>query len=157
MTYGPERIRAVLDALAGGLNPRAAARLNGASRSVTYKWHHKVGGVYRPSGTTYSARYIGRADRYEMVRLIESGLHDNPQDRSRLRRRDAVIWSSDVTAKVSSTVDRFAMRRHPGRARGSRAARGRHMQETVMKSFSRLPQHIGIIPDGIEGGLSTRD
>jgi hypothetical protein len=83
-----------------------------------------------------------------MVRLIESGLHDNPQDRGRRRRRDAVIWSSDVTAKVSSTVDRSAMRRHPGRARGSRAARGRHMQETVIESFSRLPQHIGIIPDG---------
>src|SRR5450759_1713497 len=31
---------------------------------------------------------------------------------------------------------------------GGRAARGRHTQETVMKSFSRLPRHIGIIPDG---------
>src|SRR5674476_434089 len=31
---------------------------------------------------------------------------------------------------------------------GSRAARGRRTQESVMKSFSRLPRHIGIIPDG---------
>jgi hypothetical protein len=36
----------------------------------------------------------------------QSGWHDNPQDRSRLRCRDAVIWSSDVTPKVSPTVDR---------------------------------------------------
>jgi hypothetical protein len=35
----------------------------------------------------------------------QSGWHDNPQDRSRLRCRDAVSWSSDVTPKVSSTVD----------------------------------------------------
>ena len=36
----------------------------------------------------------------------QSGWHENPQDRSRLRCRDAVIWSSDVTPKVSPTVDR---------------------------------------------------
>jgi hypothetical protein len=36
----------------------------------------------------------------------QSGWHDNPQDRSRLRCRDAVIWSSYVTPKVSPTVDR---------------------------------------------------
>ena len=40
----------------------------------------------------------------------QSGRHDNPQDRSRLRCRDAVIWSRDVTPKVSPTVDRSAVR-----------------------------------------------
>jgi IS30 family transposase len=74
MTYGRDRVRAVLDALASGLNPRQAARLIGVSHGFTYKWHHRVGGVYRPSGTTYSDRYLDRDERYELVRLIEAGL-----------------------------------------------------------------------------------
>ena len=36
----------------------------------------------------------------------QSGWHDNPLDRSRFRCRDAVIWSSDGTPKVSPTGDR---------------------------------------------------
>src|SRR5665647_1093310 len=55
---------------------------------------------------------------------------------------------SEGLADRGPVRQRYAMRRHPGRARGSRVARGRHTQETVMKNFSRLPQHIGIIPDG---------
>jgi IS30 family transposase len=72
--FGRDRVRAVLDAMASGLNPRQAARLTGVSATFARNWHHKVGGVYRPPGTTYSDRYLNRDERYELVRLIESGL-----------------------------------------------------------------------------------
>jgi len=35
----------------------------------------------------------------------QSVWHEDLQDRSRLRCRDTLIWSSDVTPKVSPTVD----------------------------------------------------
>ncbi|MDQ1494345.1 MAG: hypothetical protein QOG69_828 [Actinomycetota bacterium] len=72
--FGRERVRAVLDALAGGLNPNEAARVCGVSKSYAYLLHHKVGGVYRPQDTTYSPRYLSRDERYEVARLIEAGL-----------------------------------------------------------------------------------
>jgi len=73
MTLSRERVRAVLDAMASGLTPRHAARLTGVSQGCAYAWHHRVGGVYRPPGTTYSDRYLNRDERYELVRLIEAG------------------------------------------------------------------------------------
>jgi IS30 family transposase len=69
-----ERVREVLDALASGLNPSQAARLTGVSIAFAYGLHHKVGGVYRPAGTTYSSRYLSREERYEVARLVEGGL-----------------------------------------------------------------------------------
>jgi IS30 family transposase len=74
VAFGRERVREVLDALASGLNGYEAARLTGVSKSYAYLLHRKVGGVYRPSGTTYSARYLNRDERYEVARLIEAGL-----------------------------------------------------------------------------------
>ena len=44
------------------------------SRGYAYAVHHKMGGVYRPPGVTYSARYLDREERYEMARLLGSGL-----------------------------------------------------------------------------------
>jgi IS30 family transposase len=70
----PERDRALLDLLAAGLNPNQAARAADVSRGYAYGVHHKMGGVYRPPGVTYSARYLDREERYEMARLRESGL-----------------------------------------------------------------------------------
>jgi transposase, IS30 family len=70
----PERVKAVLDQLAAGLNPGRAARAAGVSRGFAYGLHHKMGGVYRPPGVTYSARYLDREERYEIARLRESGL-----------------------------------------------------------------------------------
>ncbi len=69
-----ERVRAVLDCLAAGLNPRQAARATGVSRSFAYRLHHKMGGVYRPVNTSYSERYLSREERYELARLREGGL-----------------------------------------------------------------------------------
>ena len=69
-----EQVRAVMDALASGLNGMQAARVTGVSKSVIYVMHRKVGGVYRPLGTTYSDRYLSRDERYEIARLVEGGL-----------------------------------------------------------------------------------
>jgi len=70
----PERRRLVLDHLAAGMNPSQASRAAGVSLAYAYGLHHKMGGVYRPAGTDYSARYLSREERYELVRLLELGL-----------------------------------------------------------------------------------
>ena len=70
----PERVRLLLDELAAGLNPDQAAAAAGVSKCFACQLHHTIGGVYRPSGTTYSARYLDREERYEIARLREAGL-----------------------------------------------------------------------------------
>src|SRR5436305_11914788 len=85
-----ERVRVLLDQLAAGLNPRQAARAAGVSHGFAYGPHHKMGGVYRPPGTTYSARYLDRDERYEIARLREAGLSMR-QVAGRLGRSPATI------------------------------------------------------------------
>jgi IS30 family transposase len=70
----PERVRAVLDALASGMNPRQAAGAAGVSVQYARNLDRKMGGVYRPPAVTYSARYLDREERYEIARLREAGL-----------------------------------------------------------------------------------
>ena len=70
----PDRVRAVLDQLAAGLNPMQASAAAGVSKSFAYRLHHTMGGVYRPPGVTYSDRYLDREERYELARLREAGL-----------------------------------------------------------------------------------
>jgi IS30 family transposase len=67
-------MRLLLDHLAAGLNPTQAARASGVSKSWARVVHHKMGGVYRPPGVTYSDRYLSRDERYELARLRECGL-----------------------------------------------------------------------------------
>jgi transposase, IS30 family len=70
----PERVREVLDHLAGGMSLSQVSRTCGVSLGFVHGLHHKMGGVYRPPGTTYSARYLDREERYEIARLREAGL-----------------------------------------------------------------------------------
>jgi transposase, IS30 family len=70
----PERVREVLDCLAAGMNLSQASRAAGVSVAFVHGLHHKMGGVYRPAGSTYSARYLDREERYEIARLREAGL-----------------------------------------------------------------------------------
>jgi transposase, IS30 family len=70
----PERVRAVLDCLASGMSLSQASRAAGVSLGFTHRLHHKMGGVYRPPQVSYSARYLGREERYEIARLREAGL-----------------------------------------------------------------------------------
>ena len=65
----PERVRVLLDLLAAGMNPLAAARAAGVSKSFAYDLRNKMGGVCRPPAVTYSARYLDRDERYEIARL----------------------------------------------------------------------------------------
>ena len=69
----PERVRALIEQKAAGVKPYLAARAVGVSVTFAYGVHHKMGGVYRPPGVTYSARYLNREERYELARLRESG------------------------------------------------------------------------------------
>jgi transposase, IS30 family len=70
----PGRMQLLVDHLVAGLNPCQAARASGVSPSYAYLVHHSMGGVYRPPGVTYSARYLDREERYELARLRECGL-----------------------------------------------------------------------------------
>jgi len=86
----PEKVREVLDHLAGGMNPAQASRAAGVSLAFSYGLHHKMGGVYRPPGVTYSARYLDREERYELARLLEAGL-SRRQAAARLGRHPSTI------------------------------------------------------------------
>jgi IS30 family transposase len=68
------RERAVLDALAAGMNPLQASRAAGVSKTFAYGLHRKMGGVHRPPEACYSGRYLDRGERYEIARLREAGL-----------------------------------------------------------------------------------
>jgi transposase, IS30 family len=70
----PEVVRAVVDALRSGMNPRQAGEAAGVSTQSARNLHLKMGGVYRPPAVTYSARYLDREERYEIARLREAGL-----------------------------------------------------------------------------------
>jgi IS30 family transposase len=69
----PEKVRAVLDCLAAGMNPNRAAAAAGVSKTFAYGLRKKIGGVCRPASATYSARYLDRDDRYEIARLRGQG------------------------------------------------------------------------------------
>jgi len=69
-----ERVRALLDLMAAGVNPLRASRAAGVSRSFAYQLRASMGGVSRPPAVTYSARYLDRDERYEIARLREQGL-----------------------------------------------------------------------------------
>jgi IS30 family transposase len=88
--FSPDVVRRVVDGLVAGLNPHQAARRAGVSNTWIYRFHHRLGGVYRPAGTTYSNRYLDRDERYEIARLLESGC-TKAEIARRLRRDRATI------------------------------------------------------------------
>jgi transposase, IS30 family len=67
-----ERVRAFMDLLIGGVPPDRAARLVGVSSSWASETNRRLGGVYRPPGTTYNERYLDREQRYELARLHDA-------------------------------------------------------------------------------------
>ena len=71
----PVRARLVWDGLARGLGPMEVSRRAGVSKSLVYRWHHRVGGMYRPpAAPVYSPRFLDREERYELARLDGQGL-----------------------------------------------------------------------------------
>jgi transposase, IS30 family len=104
------RVRVLADLLAAGMNPNQAGPAAGVSKSSAYRWQHKMGGVYRPPGTTYSARYLDRDERYEMARLREAGLSMREVGR-RMGRA-----ASTVSRELSRNADPRAGAYQPERA-----------------------------------------
>ena len=107
---GPSRRRELLDLLAQGLGPMEVARRTGVSKSYLYVLHHSVGGVYRPSGVTYSKRYLDRDERYEIARLDDAGVSAH-QIGIRLNRSP-----STITRELSRNRDPRTGHYHPERA-----------------------------------------
>lgn len=71
---GYERYRECLDLLASGLSAVEVAKATGVSYSFLYQVNRSLGGVYRPVGSEYSDRYLGRDERYELARLLDQGM-----------------------------------------------------------------------------------
>jgi DNA invertase Pin-like site-specific DNA recombinase len=63
----PSLVRRVMDLLADGASPAEAARRTGVSKTLVYRMHGQAGGVYRPSRTQYSDRFLSREERYEIA------------------------------------------------------------------------------------------
>ena len=125
----PGRLRLLMDHLTAGLNPSQAARAAGVSPSYAYLVHHKMGGVYRPPGVTYSARYLDREERYELARLRECGLS--------VRRIAARMGRSP------STVSRELARNGDARTGGYQPERAHRLawERQRRPKGSRLSQH----------------
>jgi IS30 family transposase len=70
----PERQRALLDLVAAGMSPGAAAGIAGVSASTARRLVKMMGGVCRMPASPLSGRYLSREERYELARLRESGL-----------------------------------------------------------------------------------
>jgi IS30 family transposase len=126
-----ERVRALADLLAAGVSPNQAGPAAGVSKTFACRLHHKMGGVYRPPGTTYSARYLDREERHEIARLREAGL--------------GVREIGRRLARAPSTISRELARNRDPRAggyqpeRAHRLARERQRRPKPSK-LSRHPQ-----------------
>jgi IS30 family transposase len=122
-------VRLVLDQLACGLRPAQAAAVAGVSKSYACLLDRKMGGVYRPPGVTYCARYLDREERYELARLRECGLS--------LRQIAARLGRSP------STVSRELARNADPRAGGYQPERAHRLawERQRRPKPSRLAQH----------------
>jgi transposase, IS30 family len=106
----PGRMRLLLDCLAAGMRPRQAAQAAGVSKSYASLIDRRLGGVYRPPGVTYSARYLDREERYELARLRDAGLSVR-QAAARLGRSP-----STVSRELARNADPRTGGYHPERA-----------------------------------------
>ena len=105
-----ELVRATLDALRSGMNPGQAGRSAGVSAEYARQLNKKMGGVYRPPGTSYDSRYLDREERYEIARLREAGLSQR-QIGARLGRS-----ASTICRELERNADPRTGRYQPERA-----------------------------------------
>ena len=143
------RVRVLLGHLAAGLGVREAARAAGVSKSFAYLVHRKMGGVYRPPGTTYSARYLDREERYELARLRDAGLPQRAVA-ERLGRSPSTICRELARNRdpgtgqyVPERADRLAWERQK-RPRPSKLSRRPALRQEVQQLLDRRysPQQI---------------
>ena len=139
----------LLGYLGAGLGVREAARAAGVSRSFAYLVHHKTGGVYRPPGTTYSARYLDREERYELARLRDAGLSQRAiaerlgRSPSTICRELARNAGPRTGQYVPERADRLAWERQK-RPRPSKLSRRPALRQAVQQLLDRRysPQQI---------------
>src|SRR5580700_5782978 len=132
----PERVRALIDQMAAGVKPYLAARAVGVSVTFAYGVHHKMGGVYRPPGVTYSARYLNREERYELARLRESGCSVR-QAAARLGRSP-----STVSRELARNADPRTGGYQPERAHRLAWERQRRPKPSRLSQHPRLCQKV---------------
>jgi transposase, IS30 family len=125
----PGRVRALMDQLAAGLNPNQAAAAAGVSKSFAYALHRRMGGVCRPPGPDYDARYLSREERDEIARLREAG-HSLRQIGAMMKRDPSTI-SRELRRNADPRTGRYL----PGRAH--QLARDRQRRPRP----SKLSQH----------------
>ena len=143
------RVRVLLGHLAAGLGVREAARAAGVSKSFAYLVHRKMGGVYRPPGTTYSARYLDREERYELARLRDAGLPQRAvaerpgRSPSTICRELARNRDPRTGQYVPERADRLAWERQK-RPRPSKLSRRPALRQEVQQLLDRRysPQQI---------------
>jgi transposase, IS30 family len=144
-----ERVRVLLGHLAAGRGVREAARAAGVSKSFAYLVRHKMGGVYRPPGTTYSDRYLDREERYELARLRDGGLSQRAIA-ERLGRSPSTICRELARNRdprtgqyVPERADRLAWERQK-RPRPSKLSRQPALRQVVQQLLDRRysPQQI---------------
>jgi len=138
----PELVRAVVDALSSGMNPRQAGEAAGVSAQYARNLHHKMGGVYRPPAVTYSARYLDREERYEIARLREAGL-TMAQVAARVGRS-----RSTISRELERNADPGTGGYQPERAHRLAWERQRRPKPSKLSSNPALRQEVQAMLDG---------
>jgi transposase, IS30 family len=153
----PERARAVWDGLARGLGPMEVSRRTGVSKSQVYRWHHSVGGVYRPpAAPSYSKRYLDREERYEIARLDGQG--EGVRAIARAMNRSP----STISRELARNVDARSGRYQPERASLLAWERQRRPKPTRLATRPELREVVqgwlkkGFSPEQVAGRLPVQ-
>src|SRR5699024_11870981 len=110
-----------------------------------FRSNHRVGGVYRPTSTTYDSRYLDREERYEIARLYDQGLSMR-QIARRLARSP-----STISRELARNRDRRSGSYIPERAERLAWERQRRPKESLLARRPRLHQ---VVQDGLDKGWS---
>jgi IS30 family transposase len=140
----PEAVRReAMGLLASGYGPMEVSRRTGVAKSTVYKWHHMVGGVYRPVDAIYSSRYLDRDERYEIARLCDAG--------------HSIRGIAKLLGRAPSTVSRELLRYRdattghyvPERADRLAWERQRRPKESKLATSPRLRRLVQQMLDGL--------
>jgi IS30 family transposase len=149
-----ERARAAWDGLSRGLGPMEVSRRTGVSKSQVYRWHHSVGGVYRPpAAAPCSTRFLDREERYEIARLAGQDLGVRAIARAMSRS------PSTISRELGRNTDARSGRYQPERACRLAWERQRRPKPTKLAGSPALREvvqdwlKLGFSPEQIAGRL----